>query len=154
MSNTFSKIYIQCVFAVKFRAALLNTSWDQRLRSYISAMIQDNGHKVLAINNMPDHLHVFFGLNPMQSISSLMQIVKGESSEWINKQKLCSKKFQWQTGYGAFSYAESDIPDVINYIQNQQEHHKKISFIEEYKIMLENAGIDYDLRYIFQLPKD
>ena len=154
MSNTFSQVYIQCVFAVKFRAALLNKNWDQRLRSYISAIIQDNGHKVLAINNMPDHLHVFFGLNPTQSISSLMQIVKGESSEWINREKLCSQKFQWQTGYAAFSYAKSEISTVVSYIQNQQEHHKKIPFLDEYKIMLETAGIEYNPKYIFQPPVD
>jgi len=140
MSNTFSQVYIQCVFAVKFRAALLNKNWDQR--------------KVLAINNMPDHLHVFFGLNPTQSISSLMQIVKGESSEWINREKLCSQKFQWQTGYAAFSYAKSEISTVVSYIQNQQEHHKKIPFLDEYKIMLETAGIEYNPKYIFQPPVD
>ncbi|HEY9002367.1 MAG TPA: IS200/IS605 family transposase [Mucilaginibacter sp.] len=99
MPNTYTQLYLYFVFAVKYRAALLNEDWDERLRLYIIAIVQNNGHKVLAINNMPDHLHLFVGLNPAQSISDLMRLVKGDSSEWINKEKLTPTKFQWQDGY-------------------------------------------------------
>jgi REP element-mobilizing transposase RayT len=132
---------------------MLQTQWDERLRLYISATVQNDGHKMLAINNMPDHLHFFVGLNPNQSISKMMQLVKGDSSEWINKEKLTSNKFQWQEGYGAFSYSKTQVDAVVKYIANQQEHHKKITFLDEYKNMLDKAGIAYDEKYIFKLPE-
>jgi putative transposase len=119
MANTYTQLYIHFVFAVKYRVALLNEKWDERLRLYITATTQNNGHKMLAINNMPDHLHMFIGLNPAQSLSELMRLVKGDSSEWINKQNLTSAKFQWQEGYGAFSYSKSQIDKVVKYILNQ-----------------------------------
>ncbi len=109
---------------------------------------------MLAINNMPDHLHIFVGLHPTHSVSDFMRIVKGDSSEWINKEKLTNRKFQWQDGYGAFSYSRSYIDNVVKYIMNQQEHHKKISFLEEYKKMLQKFDIPYEESYIFKLPED
>ena len=93
MPNTYTQLYTHCVFAVKYRAAMFDNSWDDRLRHYISAIVQNNGHKILAINNMPDHLHFFVGLNPKQSISDMLRFVKGDSSEWINKEKLTKRKF-------------------------------------------------------------
>ncbi len=153
MANTYTQLYIHFVFAVKYRAALLNNQWDERLRLYITATTQNNGHKILAINNMPDHLHMFIGLNPTQSLSELMRLVKGDSSEWINKEKLTPAKFQWQEGYGAFSHSKSQIDKVVKYILNQQEHHKKESFLDEYRQLLTNFGIDFDEKYIFKLPK-
>jgi REP element-mobilizing transposase RayT len=153
MPNTYTQLYIHFVFAVKYRAALLNESWDDRLRLYIIATVQNNGHKVLAINHMPDHLHLFVGLNPAQSISDLMRLVKGDSSEWINKEKLTSTKFQWQDGYGAFSYSRSQIDKVVKYILNQQEHHKKTSFLDEYREILKSFDVDFDERYIFKSPE-
>ena len=150
MANSYTQLYIHFVFAVKYRAALLNESWDNRLRLYIIATVQNNGHKVLAINNMPDHLHLFVGLNPAQSVSDLMRLVKGDSSEWINKEKLTPTKFHWQDGYGAFSYSRSQIDKVVNYILNQQEHHKKTTFLEEYRPILKNLDVDFDERYIFK----
>jgi len=153
MSNTFSQLYIHCVFAVKYRASLLQTSWDQQLRSYIATIVENDGHKMLAINNMPDHLHFFVGLNPKQSISDMMRFVKGDSSEWINKEKFTPHKFHWQDGYGAFSNSKSQVDSVVKYIANQQEHHKKITFLDEYTDMLKKAGIAYDERYIFKLPE-
>ena len=107
---------------------MLDTRWDERVRLYITATVQNNGHKMLAINNMPDHLHLFIGLNPAQSISELMRLVKGDSSEFVNKEKLTSSKFQWQDGYGAFSHSKSQIDQVVKYILNQQEHHKRQIF--------------------------
>src|SRR6478609_9620803 len=125
MSNTYTQIYIHYVFAVKFRHAMISPDWDDRLRHYITAIVQNNGHKMIAINNMADHLHLFIGLNTEQSLSRLMQQVKGDSSEWINKERLTPQKFYWQAGYGAFSYARSQITSVASYIENQQEHHRK-----------------------------
>ena len=105
---------------------------------------------MIAINSMPDHLHFFFGFRPTQSLSDLMEIVKGESSEWLNNQRLCPSKFRWQTGYGAFSYSKSQIPTVANYIHNQEEHHRKKTFLEEYEELLKEFEVEYDPRYIFK----
>jgi len=153
-NNTYSQLYIQCVFAPKYRAALLDPSWDERLRMYISGIVRNNEHKMIAINNMPDHLHLFVGLNPKQSISEMMKLIKGDSSEWINREKLTTRKFYWQDGFGAFSYGKSQVDNVVKYIENQQEHHTKISFLDEYRKMLEKFEIEYDERYIFKLPEE
>ena len=154
MSDTYTQLYIQFVFAVKFRKAMLDPIWDERLRLYITAIIQNNGHKMIAINNMPDHIHIFIGLNPTQAISKIMQLVKGDSSEWINKKKLTEQKFQWQNGYGAFSYSKSHLSVVARYIECQQEHHRKISFLDEYINILENYSVDCDKRNIFKAPEN
>ncbi|MBD1384072.1 IS200/IS605 family transposase [Mucilaginibacter rigui] len=153
MPNTYTQLYVHIVFAVKNRAALLSINWDERLRLYITATVQNNGHKMLCINNMPDHAHMFIGLNPSQSLSNLMRFVKGDSSEWINKEKLTPFKFQWQEGYGAFTYSKSQIDKVVNYINNQQEHHKKITFLDEYRQLLTSFDIVFDERYIFKEPQ-
>ncbi len=129
MSNIYTQLYIQFVFAPKFRSALLSTQWDEQLRKYISAVATNNGHKMIAINNVSDHIHLFIGLNPNQSISEIMRLIKGDSSECINKERLSQHKFQWQEGYGAFSYSKSQVDDVVKYIINQQEHHKKFRFL-------------------------
>ncbi len=129
---------------------MLDPAWDKRLRLYIAAIVQNNAHTMIAINNMPDHIHILIGLNPAQSISNIMQMVKGDSSEWINKEKLTEQKFSWQNGYGAFSYSRSQIDRVAKYIAHQQEHHRKQEFLEEYRQMLKTFAIDYDDRYIFQ----
>lgn len=154
MANTYTQIYIHVVFAVKFRASLLSEQWDERLRHYITGIVQNNGHKMLSINNVPDHLHMLIGLHPKQSISEMMQLVKGDSSEWINKEKLTKRKFQWQEGYGAFSHSKSQIDGVVKYILKQQEHHHKVTFLDEYKKMLEDCGVAYDERYIFTSPME
>ncbi|MCO5949782.1 IS200/IS605 family transposase [Mucilaginibacter flavidus] len=150
MSNTYTLIHIQCVMAVKFRASVIQPLWKERLHQYITGIVQNNGHKIISINAMPDHLHLFFGFRPNQSLSDLMRLVKGESSEWINKEKFNSSTFRWQEGYGAFSYSRSQIPAVCKYIENQEEHHRKKTFLEEYKHILEESEIEYDERYIFK----
>ena len=152
MSDTYTQLYIQFVFAVKFRKAMLHVTWDERLRLYITAIVQNNGHKMIAINNMPDHIHIFIWLNPPQSISKIMQQLIGESSEWINREKLNEQPFRWQNGYGAFSYSRSHVSRVATYIQNQQEYHRQKYFLDEYRLMLEKQGIDYDERNIFLEP--
>jgi len=150
MSNTYTQIHIQCVTAVKFRLSVIQPLWKERLHQYITGVVQNNGHKMISINAMPDHLHLFVGFRPNQSLSDLMRIVKGESSEWINKEKFNSSAFRWQEGYGALSYSRSQIPAVCKYIENQEEHHRKKTFLEEYKHILDECGIEYDERYIFK----
>lgn len=152
MPDTYTQLYTHIVFAVKFRTALLQPEWEEPLRLYITAIVQNNGHKMLAINNMPDHLHLLVGLNPAQSLSDLMRLVKGDSSEWINKEKLTQSGFRWQEGYGAFSYSRSQVDAVAKYIHNQKEHHRKTSFGQEYRQMLTSFGIDYDEQYLFKEP--
>ncbi|OYX22666.1 MAG: transposase, partial [Algoriphagus sp. 32-45-6] len=105
---------------------------------------------VLAINGMPDHVHILIGMRPTQSLSDLMQDIKGDSSKWINQKRLTSGKFSWQEGYGAFSYSKSHVARVIQYIQNQEVHHRKINFTEEYKAFLKKFDIDFDPRYLLQ----
>lgn len=108
---------------------------------------------MLAINSMPDHIHMLIGFRPHQSLSNLMQVVKGDSSEWINLQKFTPHQFRWQEGYGAFSYTKSQVKTVATYIMMQEEHHRKKTFLEEYEELLDEFGIDYDERYIFRLPE-
>jgi len=153
MSNTYTQIHIQCVTAVKYRASLIESSWKEQLHKYITGIVQNHGHKMIAINSMPDHLHLFIGFRPNQSLSDLMRLVKGESSEWINKQQLMPAVFRWQEGYGAFSYSRSQVQTVTDYVMNQEEHHRKRSFLEEYQQFLEQFEIEYDERYIFKLPE-
>ena len=153
MANTYTQIHIHCVFAPKFRLALIDTTWKNRLHQYITGIVQNHNHKVLCINSMPDHLHMLFGLRPDQSLSELMRLVKGESSEWINKERLIHSSFRWQEGYGAFSYAKSQIRIIGAYIENQEVHHRTKSFLEEYKEMLEKFEVNYKEEYIFKLPE-
>jgi REP element-mobilizing transposase RayT len=150
MANTFTQIHIHTVFAVQNRISLINSSWQNQLYKYITTIIQKHGHKVLSIGGMSDHIHILFGFRPTQALSNLMQEVKRDSSEWINKEKLVMGRFAWQEGYGAFSYSKSHIAQVANYIETQAEHHKKKSFIEEYKKILKDFDLDYDEQYIFK----
>ncbi|MDX1641351.1 MAG: IS200/IS605 family transposase [Balneolaceae bacterium] len=153
MPNTYTQIHIQFVFAVKYRRSLITPEWKERLHQYITGIFQQNNHKMLQINSMPDHIHILVGFRPSQSISSMIQNVKTESSKWIQQQKICGSKFAWQEGYGAFSYSKSHVPRVIRYIQNQEEHHKKVSFLEEYRKILSAFEVEYDERYIFTKPE-
>jgi putative transposase len=150
MANTYTQIHIHFVFAVKYRLGLINPEWKEQLYKYITEITQSNNHKLLAINGMPDHIHILIGMRPTQSISDLMKEVKQSSSLWINEKKLSSIKFEWQEGYGAFSYSKSQIDNVIKYINNQEEHHKKKSFIEEYLEMLTKFEVEYDEKYVFK----
>ena len=120
---------------------------------YISGIIANNGHKLLQIGGMPDHIHVLLGMRPSQSLSDLMQSIKGGSSLWVNKKQLVMGKFSWQEGYGAFSYGKSQINDVVKYIQQQENHHKKRNFAEEYLELLKLFEIEYDERYILKNPE-
>lgn len=150
MANTYTQIHIQTVFAVQNRKSLIGNKWKDELYRYITGIIQNNGHKMLQINGMPDHIHLLFGMRPVQALSDLMKLVKQDSSRWINQNKLVKVKFSWQEGYGAFSYSKSQLPRVIKYIRNQQEHHTTKTFREEYLDLLKTHNVDYDERYIFK----
>ena len=150
MANTYTQLYIHCVFAVKFRKAVIQSDWEECLHKYITGIVQNNGHKMLAINSTYDHMHLFVGLNPSQSISDMMRLVKGDSSEFINKHRLTQGKFKWQAGYGAFSNSRSQIDDVVKYILNQKTHHHKKTFKEEYLEILKEYDVDYDEKYIYK----
>ncbi len=150
MPNTYTQIHMHAVFAVKARAGLIQIEWKNDLYKYITGIVQHYSHKLLAINGMPDHVHVFFGMRPNQSLSDLMQDIKGDSSQWINDQRFVKGRFEWQAGYGAFSYSKSQASRVIAYIQNQEMHHQKKNFLEEYKELLIKFDVDYDERYIFK----
>ena len=152
MANTYTQIHLQGIFAVKKRTGLIQIEWKDELYKYITGIIQEQDHKLLAINGMPDHLHVFFGMRPIQSLSDLMQEIKQDSSKWINKKKFIKEKFEWQQGFGAVSYSKSQASGVIAYVQNQEVHHRKITFLDEYKKFLEKFEVDYDERYIFEEP--
>jgi putative transposase len=149
MPNTYTQLHIHFVFAVKYRKAIITNEWEDRLHKYITGIVQGNGHKMLAINSTEDHIHIFIGLNPKQSISEIMRLVKGDSSEFVNKEKFTERKFQWQEGYGAFSNSHSQIDAVVKYILNQKTHHAKTSFKEEYLKILKDNNIEYDEKYIF-----
>ena len=150
MANTYTQIHLQFVFAVKYRNGLIHSSFKKELYQYISGIIKANNHKLLAINGMQDHLHILVGMRPSQSVSDLMQDIKANSSKWINEKKFLKVKFEWQEGYGAFSYSKSHVQNVIHYIQNQEEKHKVKSFNEEYLDFLNAFEIDYDERYVFK----
>jgi len=150
MANTYTQIHIQTIFAVQNRQCLIKKGWKEELYKYLSGIIQNNGHKVLQINGMADHIHILFGLRPRQSLSDLMKEVKHDSTQWINQHHFVIRRFSWQSGYGAFSYSKSQIPTVIKYIQNQKQHHKKKTFMEEYISLLKQNDINYDERYIFK----
>ena len=149
-NNTFTQIHLQVVFAVQNRNALISDSWKNRLYNYLVAIIQNNKHKVLAIGGTADHVHILFGMRASQSLSNLMKDVKGCSSKWINENKLSNGWFSWQEGYGAFSYSKDELPNVIQYINNQEEHHKNQNMVEEYKRLLEKNDVNYDEQKIFK----
>jgi REP element-mobilizing transposase RayT len=150
MANTYTQIHIHAIFGVQNRISLINESWKNDLYRYITGIIQKNTHKLIIINGMQDHIHLLFGFRPIQSLSDLMQDIKGSSSKWINEKRYVRGKFSWQEGFGAFSYSKSQIPGVIKYIENQEMHHKKFNFREEYQNILEKFGVDYDERYILK----
>lgn len=149
MANTYTQIHIQAVFTVQNRECIISDRWKDELYKYISGIIQNNHHKLLSINGMPDHIHILLGLRPNQSLSELLQDIKGSSSKWINERKFVKGKFSWQEGFGAFSYSKSEISKISDYIDNQKMHHSGKTFSEEYIEMLNEFGVEYDGRYVF-----
>ncbi len=152
MANSFTQLHIQLIFAVQYRAALILPEWKERLHQFITGIIQNNRHKMLQVNSMPDHIHILIGQRPYQSTSTLVQNIKTSSSLWINDNKFTESRFAWQEGFGAFSYSKSNLNRVIRYIQNQEQHHKKVNFQQEYIAFLDAFEIEYDEKYIFKEP--
>ncbi len=154
MANTYSQIYIHLVFAVKYRQAVLAKSWRQELYQYIIGVVEQRNHKVCAIGGVEDHIHILVSMSPEQSISELVRDVKRSSALWIIEKNFVSARFAWQKGFGAFSYAKSQLHTVADYVQNQEAHHTKQTFHDEYLRFLELFGIDYDKRYVFKPLED
>lgn len=150
MANTYSQIYIHLVFSPAGRDALIGKTWKLELEKYITGIIQNNGHKLLAIGSRPDHIHIFIGYNLNQLIPSLVEKVKTSSNAWIKAKKFSNFKFEWQRGYGAFSHSNSQIDSVVKYILNQDEHHQKKTFKKEYLEMLKKNKIEFKNEYLFE----
>lgn len=150
MAGTFSQIYIHIVFAVKGRESLIQPDWEEELYRYISGIVRNKEQKMLAINGMPDHIHFLIGMKPSCCISDLVREVKKSSNEFIKEKKFTRFRFQWQEGYGAFSYSHSALDSVIKYIQNQKEHHRKKTFRDEYIEFLKKFCIDFKNEYLFE----
>lgn len=151
MPGTFTQIYIQIVFAVKFRHKLIHPVWQEELNKYIAGIIKAKGQKPIIVNGASDHIHVFIGFRPSMLLSDLVRDIKNNSSKFINEQGWIPQKFRWQEGYGAFSYSQSHIKNVYNYILNQEEHHRKKAFHEEYLEFLKEYEIEYDEKYVFDI---
>jgi putative transposase len=150
MANTYTQIYIQVVFAVEGRQSLITPEHNDELQKYITGIVSAQKQKLIAINNMPDHLHMLVGLRPDAALSDLVRDIKAGSSSFIKGKRWVQGRFSWQEGFGAFSYSRSQLGTVIRYIENQQKHHAKKSFLDEYTALLNNFKVDYDPRYIFK----
>ncbi len=152
--GTFSQIYIQVVFAVKGRNSLIKSDWEEELYKYITGIVSNKGQKMLAINGMPDHIHFLIGMKSSCCLSDLVREIKKSSNLFINKKGFSKYKFEWQEGYGAFSYAHSALDNVIKYINNQKEHHRTKTFKEEYKDFLLKFQVEYKDEYLFKWIED
>ncbi len=154
MANTYVQAYFHLVFAVQNRHALIRKPWKDELEKYITGIVQNNGHKLIAIGSMPDHIHIFLGYNLNQTIPDLVEVIKTSSNHWIKKKQLTKFKFNWQKGYGAFTHSHSQINTVAKYVINQQEHHHRKTFQEEYIEMLNKFEIVYKNEYLFDFISD
>lgn len=150
MAGTYSQIYIQIVFAVQGRQNLLQKEWRQEVFKYMAGIIKNKGHKPIIVNGVEDHVHVFVGLKPAMTISDLVRDVKNNSSNFINDHNWIKGRFNWQEGYGAFSYGHSQIGDVYSYILNQERHHAKQTFKDEYMEFLKKFEVEHDVKYLFE----
>jgi len=150
MANTYHQMYIHTVFAVKYREAVIEKIWKEELFGVIGSLINETECKTILVNGVEDHVHCFFGLEPKVSVSDVMKNAKAKSSKWVNESGLLKHRFEWQKGFGAFSYSRSHIDKVFKYIKNQESHHKKETFREEYIRILKSFGVGYDKKYIFE----
>ena len=149
MAGTFTQIYIQAIFAVNGRSNLLQKPWSDEVFKYMAGIIKNKGQKPIIVNGVANHVHMFVGLQPAMAISDLVRDVKNNTTNFINDRKLIGGKFSWQDGYGAFSYAHSQIETVYNYILNQEEHHKRKTFKEEYSDFLKKFNVEFNEKYLF-----
>ena len=150
MANTFSQIYIQTVFAVSNRMSLITPEFKEDLHKYITGIVRNQGQKLISINGLSDHLHILIGLRPSIALADLVMDIKAESSTYVNKNRWVRGKFSWQEGYGAFSYGHSQLDTIIRYIQNQERHHRRRSFKEEYLAWLKKYEIPFEEKYVFE----
>jgi len=150
MANTYHRVYLQIIFAVKYRQAVISKIWKPTLLGVIGNLINETGCKTIIVNGTEDHIHCLLGLKPVISVSELMKSVKAKSSKYINDHSLTKVRFEWQEGYGVFSYSHSQIDNVYHYITNQEEYHKKQTFRVEYLKFLEEFDVCYDERYLFE----
>ncbi len=149
MANTYSQMYVQVVIVVKFREALIQKAWKEELYKYITGIVTNTGQKMLRINGVENHIHMLVNIQPNMALSDLMRDIKANSTKWINEQDFCKHSFRWQEGFGAFTYSISQLENVINYIDKQEEHHKTKSFKSEYLALLKNFEVDYKEEYLF-----
>ncbi|MEN9521998.1 MAG: hypothetical protein RL065_375 [Bacteroidota bacterium] len=149
MANTYSQLYFQIVFTVKGRENLISKNNKEELQKFITGVIQNRNAKLYAIHCMPDHTHIFISTKPSLLLSDLVRDIKAASSKFINEKNWVMGKFNWQEGFGAFTYSHSQIDAVVKYINNQEEHHKKFSFKDEYISLLQKFNIDYQNEYLF-----
>ena len=150
MANTFSQIYVQTVFAVSNRLSLITFVFKEDLHKYITGIIGNQGQKLISINSMPDHLHILIGLKPSMALADLVRDIKADSSTYVNKNRWVRGKFSWQEGYGAFSYGHSQLDTIIRYIQNQEKHHSRRSFRNEYLSLLRKFDLAFEDKYVFE----
>ncbi len=149
-ANTFSQIYIQTVFAMENRLSLIRSEFKEDLYKYITGIVRNQGQKLISINGMPDHLHILIGLKSAIALADLVREIKADSSNFVNRNKWVRGKFNWQDGYGAFSYGHSQLNTIIRYIQNQEKHHSRRSFKDEYLTLLRKFDIAFDDKYVFE----
>ena len=154
MANTYTQIYIQIVFAVGGRLSQIRNEHKEEIHKFITGIVRNNGHKLIAINGMADHIHILLGLKPDMALSDLVRDIKSNSTNFINERRLAPGKFGWQEGYGAFSYGRSQLSSIISYIQNQERHHRRRSFKDEYLSLLKKFEIEFDGRYVFKFQED
>ncbi len=149
MANTYTQCYFHLVFAIKNRDALIKKEWKDQLEMYITGIVQNNKHKLLAIGSMPDHIHIFIGYNVNQLVPDLVEQIKTSTNSWIKEQNLSKFKFEWQKGYGAFTHSRSQLDAVVNYILKQDEHHRQKSFRDEYLEILHKNDVEFKNEYLF-----
>jgi putative transposase len=154
MADTYTQCYFQLVFAVKNRDALIRKTWRDNLEKYITGIIQNHNHKLLAIGAMPDHIHILIGYNLNHLIPDLVEEIKTSSNAWVKREKLSVFNFAWQKGYGAFTYSHNQIDRLVKYILTQEEHHRRISFKDEYLDILMRNEIEFKNEYVFEFFKD
>ena len=150
MPNTYVKLYVQTVFSVKYRDALIQDHFRKELHAVVGSLINETGCKTFIVNGVEDHIHCFFSLKSSTSLSEVMKSVKAKSSKWINENGFVKERFEWQRGFGGFSYSQSAINNVYKYIQNQEKHHKKENFKAEYQKLLKEFEVEYNEYYWFE----
>ncbi len=154
MANTYTQCYFQLVFAVRERESQIKKEWKDKLEKYITGIVQNSKHKMLAVGAMPDHIHILLGYNVNQLIPDLVENIKTSTDSWIKQEQLSRFRFGWQKGYGAFTYSKLEIGNVINYIMSQEEHHRDRSFKEEYLNLLEKNEVEFKSEYLFEFFND